>query len=171
MAIRAFTVPSWTPVAVADATNFTDGGYMAIVGGSTTQRNFVKQVLIEGLATAGAVTPLVMALDSTKGATLTALAAPNADGPMNAATAALAAPPVSFVASTTKPQRTASTSLRKLALGLNAYGGQVRWESAAVPGSDYEILGNAINEGELSISCLTGGSPGLVGTTILYEPF
>lgn len=170
MAIRKFTVPSFTPVAVADTANFTDAGYMAIQGGNSTQRTFIKQVLIEGLAVAGSPTPLVLALDSTVGGTLSALAAPNSDGPAVHAAQAVAAPPVPFVASTTKPQRSALTTLRKLALGLNAYGGQVRWESASVPGSDFEIFGNAVNAGEASLSCVTGGTAGMVAASILYEP-
>ena len=38
MALRAFKSATWTPVAVADTTNYTNGGYMGLMGGSSTQR-------------------------------------------------------------------------------------------------------------------------------------
>ena len=59
-----------TPIAVADATNFTSGGFLALQGGSSTQVIRVSDILIMGQAAASAPTPMVLARDSTVGATL-----------------------------------------------------------------------------------------------------
>lgn len=168
MSIWSFTSEGFTPVGVLDTAAFTDNGYMGLMGGSTTQRLNVKQVIVEGMATVSAPTPLVLSRDSTVQATPTALTTGQSNAPLDPAVAALAAPQVAFTASTTKPQR--SATLAKLALGLNAFGGIVRWESASVPGSDFAILGNTASNGEASLSSYTGGTPGLVTAHILYEP-
>src|ERR1019366_5975263 len=98
----------------------------------------------------------------------TALAAPNSDGPMDPATAALAAPPVSFVAASgTEPKR-GTTAVPKITLGLNAFGGIMYW--VAAQGEEFVLLGNAANAGEASLSAFTGGTPGLVTAHIVYEP-
>lgn len=167
MAKWSFASEGFTPVGVLDAASFTDSGYMGLMGGSTTQRIDVQEVMISGLASAASATPMVLARDSTVQATPTALTTAQSNAALDPATAALAAPQVAFVASTTKPQR--SATLAKLALGLNAFGGIVRW--VAAPGSEMKILGNTASLGEVSLSCYTGGSPGLVMAHIIYEPF
>ena len=167
MAKWSFTSEGFTPVAVADTTNFTDNGYMGLMGGSSTQRIDVQEVMVSGLAAAAAATPLVLSRDSTVQATPTALTTAQSNAALDPATAALAAAQVAFTASTTKPQR--SATLAKLALGLNAFGGIVRW--VAAPGSEMKILGNTASLGEVSLSCYTGGSPGLVMAHMIYEPF
>ena len=167
MAKWSFTSEGFTPTAVADTTNFTDNGYMGLMGGSTTQRIDISEVMISGLAAAAAATPMVLSRDSTVQATPTALTTAQSNAALDPATAALAAAQVAFTASTTKPQR--SATLAKLALGLNAFGGIVRW--LASPGAEFKILGNTASLGEASLSCYTGGSPGLVMAHIVYEPF
>ncbi len=166
MAKRSFKVSSFTPVAVADTTNFTDGGYMGLMGGSATQRIHVSEIYMGGQATASAPSIMIVARDSTVQATPTALGAGNSDAAIDPATAALAAPPIAFVASTTKPQRSAALGL--LNLSYNAFGGIVRW--VAPPGGELVLLGNTASLGELSLSAFTGGTPGLTGAHIIYEP-
>jgi hypothetical protein len=151
-----------TPVAVADATNFTSGGYLALQGGSTTQVSKITEIFIGGQAAASAPTPLIFARDSTVGATLSGGLLAAADP----ATAVLAAPMVQFVTSTTKPQR--SATLQLLQLGINAFGGIIRW--VAAPGYEIGMLGNTASLGEVSISCMTGGTPGSVMMHIGFEP-
>ncbi len=73
MAKRSFKSASWTPVAVADATNFTNAGYMALQGGSSTQRVGISEIFMGGQAGASAACNMVVARDSIVGATLTAL--------------------------------------------------------------------------------------------------
>ena len=165
MAIRSFKVSTFTPVAVADTTAMTDGGYMGLMGGSTTQVNKIIEVYLGGQATASAPTIMLLSRDSTVQATPTALSTGNSNAALDPATAALAAPAVAFVASTTKPQRSATLGL--LNLSYNAFGGIVRW--VAAPGSEPMILGNTASLGEVSLSAYTGGTPGLTGAHILYE--
>jgi hypothetical protein len=166
MAKRSFKKATWTPVAVADTTNFTDAGYMAIQGGSSTQRNNIIEVYMGGQATSSAPCLMILSRDSTVGATLTALSTGESDAAFDPATAALAAPPVPFTASTTKPQRSATLGL--LNLSFNAFGGVVRW--VAAPGEEISMLGNTASLGEVSLSHYTGGTPGLMGAHIIYEP-
>lgn len=168
MANWSFTVGTWTPVAVADATNFTDGGYMALQGGSSTQRVKIKEVYMGGQAAASAPCIMVLGRDSTVGATLTALASPNSAGPLDPNTAALAAPTAGFIASTTKPQRSNSTTVAKMNLSYNAFGGVVRYHFQ--DGEEFTLLGNTASLGEISLSAFTGGTPGLTGAHFIYEP-
>jgi hypothetical protein len=154
---------TWTPTAVADTTNFTDTGYHALQGGSTTQRINVLEVYMGGQATTSAPSIMLVARDSTVGATLSV----GRNVALDPATAALAAPMVTFNTATTKPQRSATLSL--LNLSFNAFGGIVRW--VAAPGEEIGMLGNTASFGELSISALTGGTPGLMGSHMIYEPF
>lgn len=167
MAKSSFKVSTFTPVAVADTVAYTDNGYMGLMGGSTTQRIDISEISISGQAGASAPSLLILSRDSTVQATPTALGAGNSNAPLDPATAALAAPPIAFMASTTKPQRSATLGL--LNVSLNAFGGIYRW--VANQGSEIKMLGNAANAGEVSLSHYTGGTPGLLGAHIIYEPF
>lgn len=151
-----------TPVAVADTTNFTSGGFFALQGGSGTQVSKLVEVYMGGQATASAPTPMILARDSTVGATLSGGTLAAADP----ATAALAAPMAQFTTASTKPQR--SASLQLLQLGFNAFGGIVRW--VAAPGYEIGMLGNTASFGEVSLSCMTGGTPGALTAHIGFEP-
>lgn len=155
---------NWTPLAVADATNFTDAGYMAIQGGTASQRVNLLEVYMGGLAAASAPAQMLLSRDVVVGATaLTGVLTT----PLDANTAALAAPPPAFSASTTKPQR--SSTLQLLALGFNAFGGVVRW--VAAPGQELGLFGVAISFGEISLSSASTGTPGLMNSHFIYEPF
>ena len=166
MAKWSFKVSTFTPVAVADAANMTDAGYMGLMGGSTTQVLAVSEVFIGGQATASAPSLMIVSRDSTVQATPTALSTGNSNAALDPATAALAAAQVAFVASSTKPQRSATLGL--LNLSYNAFGGVVRW--VASPGSELRMLGNTASFGEISFSAYTGGTPGLSGAHMIYEP-
>ena len=158
--------PTWTPVAVADTANMTAAGFVAIQGGSSTQRSNILEVLMGGQATASAPSIMVLARDSTvfSGATSNAVKL----SALDPATAALAAPPLcQDVGSTTLPQR--SSTLHLLNLSFNAFGGIVRW--VAAPGEEIGMLGNTASLGEISLSAYTGGTPGLMGSHIVFEPF
>jgi len=169
MAKRSFAHINWTPGAgTADGATLA-AGYMALKGGSATQLIDILEFTVEGMAGASNPTPLILGYDSTIGTTPTALATPDSDGPLNPATAALALPPVSFVAAATNPQRSSSTSSPKLSLGINAFGGILRYNIA--PTQQISILGSGTSTGEISISPYTGGTPGLVQAHLLYEPY
>lgn len=169
MAKRVFQASNFTPTATADAAALSNATYMALQGGSGTQLINVEEILVSGFAGASSPTILQFARDSTVGATVTALAAPNSDGPMHPSTAALGAAPVSFVAAGTSPQRSNSTSNPRLNLGLNAFGGIIRWQCA--PREEWGILGNTAALGESSLSAFTGGTPGAISAHMVYEPF
>lgn len=154
-------IPSWTPVAVADTTNMTDGGHQTIQGGSSTQRGETREVYIGGQAGASSPTFFVFGRNSTVGATLTALRLAAIDP--SATTASL---PTNYGASTTKPQRSATLGML-LTLSMNAFGGVVRWVNG--PDELISYLGNTASLGELSLNAFTGGTPGLVGTHIVIE--
>jgi len=165
VAKRAFKVASFTPVAVADTTNFTDNGYMALQGASG-QRVGISEIFMGGQAGASSPCNMVVARDSTIGVTLTALGTGASDAPLDPATAALALPTQTFTASTTKPQRSATAGL--LALAFNAFGGIVRWV-AYDQSEQLWTLNNVAPTAEISISAFTGGSPGAIGAHMIYE--
>ena len=169
MAKRVFHVTSWTPTATADTTALANSTYMAITGGTTTQLVNLLEVLINGQATTSAPTFLQVARDSTVGVTPTALASPASDGPMHPSTAALAAPAVPFNLAGTAPQRSAVTTSAKLELGLNAFGGIMKW-NPYTPDMALSLLGNATPLGELSLSAFTGGTVGPISAHMIYEP-
>jgi hypothetical protein len=168
MAKRVFQAVNWTPTATADATALTNSTYMALKGGSTTQLLRVSEIMVSGFAGASSPTIMQWARIGTVETTATALAAPNSDGPMHPATAALAAPAVSFVAASTGPARSSSTSDGRLDMSINAFGGIKRWVSA--PDSEWFILGNVADFGEAVLSAFTGGTVGAVSSHIIYEP-
>lgn len=170
MAKRLFQVPNWTPAAAADAAALASASYMALKGGSTTQRIDFLEVYVNGMAAASAPTALCLARTVTAlGVTPTALAAPASDGPADPASAALAAPPVSYTAAATGPQRSNLTTDARLNLGINAFGGSFRWNAA--PGQQWVMLGNAVGFGETLISSQNVGAPGAVNAHLEYEPY
>jgi hypothetical protein len=165
MAIRTFAVASFTTEAVADTTNMTNNKYLGLKGGSSTQRTKIKEVYAAGLeASTSSPQILLLALDSTVCVTPTALTTGQSDAPEDPATAALAAPVVSFTAASTAPQR-AKTYLQDCS--FNALGGLVRVRFPF--GEEPSILGNAANGGECSLSGFTGTTPASISAHLKYE--
>lgn len=152
---------TFTPVAVADATNMTSAGFCALQGGSTTQRINCLEFFLGGQATSSTVNQVAIARDSTVGATLSG----GTNAALDPASAALGAPAVFFSTASTKPQRSATLYL--LSPSFNAFGGIVRW--VAAPGEEIGMLGNAASFGEVSISTLAGTGP--MSAHIIFEVF
>lgn len=169
MSRRVFQAATYTPTAQADGGALTSGTYQSMEAGSATQMLIVDEIQIGGQAPS-ASSPCIFqfARNLTAATTPTALAAPNGDGPINGATAALAAPPVTYTAAATGPQRTNTATTARLNLSMNAYGGIVKW--FANPGREWVIIGTSVSVAPSSLSCFTGGSVGLVGSHIIYEP-
>lgn len=167
MAKRSMQMTSFTPTATAGAANLVDGTYMGVIqGGSGTQKINIIEVMETGQAGASSPTINLLARDST--VAVTAAANTNTDVALDTATAALAAPPVTGNGfSGTKPQR--SSSLILLNLAFNAFGGLMRW--VAAPGEEISQVGASANTGETSFSAFTGGTAGLMGSHVIYEPF
>jgi hypothetical protein len=165
MAIRTFAVATFTTEAVADTANMTDQKHMNLKGGSSTQVVRIKEVYVGGQeSSTSAPQKLLLAYDSTVGATITSLTTGESDTADDPATAALAAPTVSFTSSTTKCQR-AKAYLANLS--FNALGGIVRLRFPE--GQEPVILGTAVNVGEVSLSGFTGTTAGVVGAHLKYE--
>lgn len=162
MVAYSFSKRNWTPVAVADTTNFTDEGYMAVLGGAAAMRIEFNEVYMGGLAASAAPAQMILARDSTIGAT-------GLSGVMQAALdAATTAPGTlasAFSTSTTKPQR--SATLQLLQLGFNAFGGVVRW--VAAPGFSFSTVGSTASLGEISLSSGAAGTPGLMASHIIGD--
>ena len=167
MAKRILSLTTITPTVTADTTNLVDATYNGIVqGGSSTQRVNILEVYLGGQAAASAPTFMLLSRDTTVGVTISS-GTGMTDAPLDAATAALAAPPLVGNTCTTKPQRSATAHL--INLSFNAFGGVVRW--LAAPGEEISIVGNTQPLGEVSLSAFTGGTPGALGSHIVYEPF
>jgi hypothetical protein len=170
MAKRIFQNINYTPTATADNTALANATYQAIKGGSATQRSIINEIYVAGMAAASAPTALSFARSMTIATTPTALATPASDGPTDPATAALAAPPVTFTAAGTGGSRSNTTTDAHLMLGLNAFGGIVRYNAS--PGQEFVILGNtAALFGEAYLSSENVGTAGLVNSHIMYETF
>lgn len=167
MAKRSVSHRGITPTATADTTNLVDLTYPFVIqGGSSTQENRISEVYMGGQATASAPTYMQLGRDSTVAATAGSNGA--LDAGLAPATAALALPPLTGNAWTTKPQRSATLGCL-LALSFNAFGGLVRWVSPDRV-SDVIIIGNTASLGEVSLSAFTGGTPGLISAHAVYEP-
>ncbi len=167
MAKRSLSVSTFTPTATADTIALANDTYFGLLqGGTATQELNFLEIFLGGQAAASAPTIMVFGRDSTVGATVTA-GTELREGPLNAATADLAAPPVFGRNATTPPQRSL-TDGHLLNLSYNAFGGIVRW--LAAPGEELTTVGNTAPLGEMSLSAFTGGSPGLMGGHIIYEP-
>lgn len=166
MAIRTFAVASFTTESVADTTGMANNKYMGLKGGSSTQRTKIMGVYAAGLeSSTSSPQKLLLAFDSTVVATPTALTTGESDTEDDPATAALAAPVVSFTAqSGTAPQR-AKKYLASCA--FNAIGGVMNQQFPY--GREPSMLGTAVNAGEVSLSGFTGTTPGLISAHIKFE--
>lgn len=167
MAKRVLGLTTFTPTATADTTNLVDATYLGVIqGGSSTQRINILEVFLGGQAGSSAPTFMLLARDSTVAVTVSQ-GTGGTDAALDASTAALAAPAVVGNTATTKPQR--SSTLHLLNLSFNAFGGLIRW--LAAPGEEITVIGNTASLGEVSLSAFTGGTPGLMGGHVIYEPF
>jgi len=169
MAKRTFQQATFTPTATADSTALATATFMALGAANATQLLKVIEIYEGGQASASSINIMQFARDSTLAVTPTALAAPNSDGPMSSFTGPLSTVPLAFIASATLPQRSALTTAARLCLTLNTFGGIVRW--VAAPGEEWDIYGISVSISESSLSAFTGGSAGLMGAHIVYEPW
>lgn len=159
MSVNSFEVGSFTP-GVGAADNVTETGtIMAILGGTSTQMSFVDEVYMGGLAASTAPMIMMLARNSTIGATPTALAANsgNSFGPLHPSAGVLTSPPTGYIAASTLPTRSGSVTLGRKTFAFNAYGGMVRVNYANTQ-DRFGILGNTASLGELSLSSFTGST-------------
>lgn len=169
MAKRSLQNITGTPTATADsATDLADNTYQGIIqGGSSTQRVNIIEVSLTGQAGSSSPTLNLLARDAQVATGTIAVGTNQTDAALDGSVAALAAPAlVGNTATTNKPRR--STTLKLLNLAINAFGGIYRW--VAAPGEEIVVVGNTASLGEVSLSTFTGGTPGLMGSHIIYEP-
>jgi len=151
---------------------------MAMVGSSTTQVTDINEILISGTASAstiGAFSFVPISTAQTGGPT--ALAAPNGDGPMQSNSTPVANTTY-IAATTTQPQASNAITAAKINVGLNTFGGIIRWNAA--PTQQFTLVGNAVfaagppvTFGQamlLNLSAGTGSST-TSNVHIIYEPY
>jgi hypothetical protein len=128
------------------------------------QRLAISELYLGGeAASTSSPSIMVLARDSTVGATVTAGTCRNAA--LDASSTAPGTVPVFGHIATTKPQR--SATLHLLHLSFNAYGGIVRW--VARPGEEIIVQGGTASLGEVSLSAFTGGTTGQMSSHCIYE--
>jgi hypothetical protein len=170
MSVFAFQVATLTPGAgTADNVALPAAGWMEVVGGSALQTLCVDEVYMGGQAASTAPLIMLLAPDSTKAATPTALASPNSMGPANVNAGVLTNPPVGVIAATTPPTRTNSTTVAKKNFTFNAFGGIVRANYANTQ-DRYTIFSATAPAGAASLSSFTGSTASsAIGAHILLE--
>jgi hypothetical protein len=171
MAKRIFTSANLTfttnNAGVSSASNI----YMALQGATATQTTDILEILVSGKATASTVAAMEFARVSTLATTPTALAAPHSDGPMHPATAALTSSVVTFVAAASGPIPSNTVTDAKIQLGLNLFGGIIRWNAA--PTQQWTMVGSSAPGASAMLfnNGLAGGSSGLADAHIIYETY
>lgn len=167
MTKRVFSVSTFTPTAVADGV-LANNTYLAIKGGSATMQVSIYEVSQSGQASASSVNATCLAYASTLETTPTALALPSTTGYLNPNGSALSTTEVAFVAAGTGPTRAPATTLPRLRLGFNSFGGVYRW-TAFDPTEAWVQFGNAVNAGETLLSSENVGTAGAQAANIVYE--
>lgn len=179
MAKRIFSTFGVSFTATNPGTVLTTSGYMAMVGSSTTQVTDINEILITGTATSstiGAFAFLPISTAQTGGPS--ALVAPNADGPMQS-NATPVANSTFIAAVTTQPTASSAITAPKINVGLNTFGGIIRWNAA--PTQQMTLVGNAIFAAGLPVTfgqavLCAFGTQGTGATTtanahIIYESY
>ena len=168
MSKRLFSVNAFTAMATADTTTtLANGTYLAVSAMAATNRCAVSEIYMGGQSTSSNVNIMMFARHTVVGATLTALSAPNSDGPMDGLTQVVTSAARGFVAATTPPERAIATTAARLALTYNSFGGIVRW--VAPPGGEWFITGVTVTVSESSLSAYSGGAGGVMSAHIVYE--
>jgi len=172
MAKRLFTTAGLTYNAVAAGSAITAAvNYMALKGAVATQLVDVLEIKVSGMAVAATLGGFVMKRASTIETTPTALATPNSDGLMYPGGTAIASPIVSFIAAATNPTPSNTVTDATLDLGINSFGGIIRWNAA--PTQEWKMVGLTAPAGECVLfnSSTAGGANSAANAHIIYEPY
>ncbi len=165
MSKRSLSVRTLTPTAYADATDLVDDLFFGVLqGGDALQRNEISEIYLGGQAGASAPTFITAGMNSQVATSI--VVGISEDSPLDGASGALASPAAAGTSATIQPQRSATLG-QVLNLSFNAFGGIVRW--LAAPGEEIAIVGLITDTGSFSLSCFTGGTPGLMSSHIIYE--
>ena len=158
------------------ATTLTFMGIKIPSGSAAAALVDILEVMISGTTSASNIGGFFLVRSSTlsTGAP-TALANPNSDGGENSAISALAAANVVvgyITLATTMPTLSSAGTDAKLNLGLNAFGGIVRWNAA--PTQQWQLSGVAAPGAESVLANITGGGAQAGATAnahIIYEAY
>jgi hypothetical protein len=154
----------------ADNATVGTGGFMAILGGTSTQMSFVDEVYLGGEAASTAPHIMHLARSSAVATTPTALAANsgNSFGLLNPSGGVLTSVPTAFVAAATGSTRSGTVTLARKVFAYNAFGGIVRANYANTQ-DRFGILGNTASLGEFTLSAFTGTTTAAYGGHIILE--
>lgn len=168
MARRITSYASYTPTAVADTVAVTTLVYGGTwLGGSATQYTRFWEISISGqAASSSSPTFMILGRDSTAAATSGSAPAAYQDVAMDPATAALGAPVLTNVVWTTYPAHSATGHLMNCS--LNAFGGVFFWRANRAEECP-AMVGNTQPLGCMTLSAFTGGTPGAIGSHVIYE--
>src|SRR5262245_38083805 len=173
MAKRLFTTQGLNFTASAHGAQATGGGYMALIGTAAAQVTDILEVMITGKASASVILATNLARQGTAGTGgAVTLAAAHSDGPMHPATAALGSPVTVAVDYTTNEVIPSSTTTdAKLNLGMNGFGGIVRWNAA--PTQQFTITTTTVPAAGCILwnSSTASGATSLGDAHIIYESF
>jgi hypothetical protein len=176
MAKRLFTTigQSWTATATNTLMAANDT-YMGMQGGNTTMVCDILEILISGTASASTIGGFVFGpVKTVPAGALTITGTGATDGVVHAAATALATTysPYNNVA-TTQPTTYTAATVSQLNLGLNLFGGIIRWNAA--PTQQMSTVGNTAAApigSYLLFNCTSaGGQTGTANAHIMYEPY
>jgi len=178
MAKRVASLATFTPTAQADGTLttqtfFVGGGYFGTA--SSIDIMSMNDIVQAGQATSSAFNAMCLTRTSTLGVTPTALALPNSDGFIKTGSPAYSNNPTWYWAASTAPARAPATTISRLQLGFNAFGGTLR--TAFAPGNEWISVGAAgstngvASQSENIFSCHNAASTtsGAQSISITYE--
>jgi hypothetical protein len=141
---------AWTTAAFAASTALTDTNHVTIRNWATNSISRLIEVYVGGLATSSVALNMTLRRNATQGATPTNVA-PAAMSSFSAAAAT-----TFYVTASTDPVSGAVTQ-NLLQLGMNGFGGVVRW--VAAPGEEiYNVGATGAAQGEISLSATSGAS-------------
>lgn len=134
---------------------------------SATQIVDVDEILISGMASASTLGSFLGVQMSTIAATPTALSNPNSDGPMQQnATPVIQS---TYITATTQGTPSSSATAPHINLGINTFGGIIRWNAA--PTQQYTCVGNASPGGIMIVNQSGVGATTTANAHIIYEPY
>lgn len=171
MAKRTFMSQGQSFTAQNVSTALTNATYMGIQNATNTQLIDILEIFISGMASASTVGSFQFTQVNTAAQTTTALAAPNHDFLNNLGGTSLSSAVTSFVAASTAPAATSVVGALVLNLGLNMFGGIVRWNAA--PTQQVTMVGGSTAGGQMVLynSSSGGGATGSANAHIIYEPY
>lgn len=169
MARRIASQVTLTPTPTADTADLVDGTYPHLLqGGSATQLNRIWEISESGQApSSSSPTFMLLSYDSQVATGANTRLAGQTDVAVDAATAALANIALTGNQNATlKPRRDVARHLANCS--INTFGGVYFWRANRVE-ECFTVLGNTASLGEVSLSAFTGGTPGAIGSHMIYE--